>query len=132
MSDYSTNIPLTKDIPNKNYTHLKISLSHSHGGVSYFDNTIQKAGYYLSFRPITIYNKDGYAVVHFDLFERSELCYKMNIYEKYRKSKKTEAELWKIVEEHKDEIFEAWETLTPTNVWRVVIKYFSKYLNEGE
>lgn len=126
------NILLTKEIPNTKYTHLQVGLTHSHGGVSYFDNTIQKAGYYLHFRPITIEGKDGYGIVSFCLFDKPELSYKINIYNKYRKSKKTEEELWKIAEDNMQEIFEAWETLTPTNVYKVIARIYNKYLDKGD
>ena len=126
------NIVLTKEIPNTKYTHLQIGLSHSHGGTNYFDNTIQKAGYYLHFRPITIEDKDGYGIVSFCLFDKPELSYKINIYNKYRKSKKTLEELWKIAEDNMQEIFEAWETLIPTNVYKVVARIYNKYLDKGD
>lgn len=127
------NILLTKEIPNTKYTHLQVGLSHSHGGVNYFDNTIQKAGYYLHFRPMQIdKSEQGYEICSFALFDKPELCYKINIYNKYRKSKKTEEELWKIAEDNMQEIFEAWETLTPTNVWKVINRIYNKYINKGD
>lgn len=122
-------IPLTKTIPNTKYTHLKIALTHSHGGVNYFNNHIDDAGYYLNFRPIQIENKDGYGMITFTLFEKSELSFKVNIFEKYRRSKKTEEKLWNLVLSNKNQIFEAWETLIPTNVMRVLQNVFKEYIN---
>ena len=130
--NHELKIPLTKEIPNTKYTHLKIALTHSHGGVNYFDNHVESAGYFLSFRPIQIENKDGYGMVTFSLFERPELSYKINIYEKYRLSKKTEQVLWDLFLSNKDRIFEAWETLIPTNVMKVLQSVYKEYINKGD
>lgn len=132
MSDYSKTIPLTKEIPNTKYTHLKVSLIHSHGGVNYFDNHIESAGYFLAFRPIQIVNKDGYSATTFSLFEKPELSYKINIFEKYRRAKKTEQILWDLFLSNESKIFEAWETLTPTNVMNIIKDVYSKYINSGD
>ena len=41
-------------------------------------------------------------------------------------------ELWKIVENNIDKIFEAWETLTPMNVYKLLNNLFSQYMNRGD
>ena len=123
-------LKLTKPIPNTKYTHLEICLTHTHGGVSYLDYKPYDAGYYLHFRPIELIDNGSYKTVSFSLFEKPELSFKTNIYEKYRKSKKDEMALWDLILDNKDKIFEAWETLIPTNVMKVLQNVFKDYINK--
>ena len=133
MEKFSKKLNLTKEIPNTKYNMVEISLTHSHGGVSYFDYSQQKAGYYIHFRPMTVSKSErGYECCSFALFDKPEYSYKINIYNKYRKSAKKMEELWKIVENNMDKIFEAWETLTPMNVYKLLNNLFSQYMNKGD
>ena len=40
MEKFSKKLDLTKEIPNTKYNMVEISLTHSHGGVNYFDNSL--------------------------------------------------------------------------------------------
>lgn len=52
-----TQIPFEKD---KWLDHVEISLSHTTGGISYFNNKQYSAGWYLHFSPIHVENHDTY------------------------------------------------------------------------
>lgn len=133
MEKFSKKLDLTKEIPDTKYNKVEISLTHSHGGVNYFDNSLNKAGYYLHFRPMTVSKSEqGYETYSFALFDKPEYSYKINIYNKYRLNKKKMEELWKIVENNIDKIFEVWETLTPMNVYKLLNNLFSQYMNKGD
>ena len=133
MNRFSKKLNLSKEIPNTKYNMVEISLTHSHGGVNYFDNSINKAGYYLHFRPMQVNKSEHrYESCSFALFDKPEYSYKINIYNKYRLNKKKMAELWNIVENNIDKIFEAWETLTPMNVYKLLNNLFIQYMNKGD
>lgn len=132
MSDYSVNMDLTREIINTPYNSLNIGLSHSRGGVSYFDNSQQKAGYYLHFRAQKINKCDNYSTTSFALFDKPELCFKVNIYPKYRKNKKVMLELWNIAYNNRQKLLEAFETLTPINVFSLLQNLYSNYINKGD
>ena len=97
-------IALTK--PLKDYNTLEVSISHTHGGTNYFHNTINRAGYFIHFRPMK-YSTNGFC--SFSLFEDSNISFKIGIDYTYRKNKKKLEKYNEILNQNKERILELYE-----------------------
>jgi hypothetical protein len=112
-------IALTK--PLKDYNTLEVSINHTHGGVNYFDNSMNRAGYFVHFRPMKC-SENG--VTSFMLFEDSNISFKIGIDNTYRKNKKKLEKYNEILNQNKEKILELYEKEDKHELYYYILDLF--------
>lgn len=76
-------------------THIKVSASYQLGGWNPFTHKEEKRGIYVSFTPVKRLPRDGYHMEMYTAFTGIKMCVK----ELKRNSRKSEEEVWSILQE---------------------------------
>lgn len=76
-------------------THIKVSASYQIGGWNSFTHKEEKRGIYVSFTPVKRLPRDGYHIEMYTAFTGIKMCVK----ELKRDSRKSEEEVWSILQE---------------------------------
>lgn len=86
-------------------THIKVSSSYQLGGWNPFTHKEEKRGIYVSFTPVKRLPRDGYHIEMYTAFTGMKVCVK----ELKRDSRKSEEEIWSILQESIDMLVSMFE-----------------------